>query len=105
MIGCEKSILKQVRGQIRTAGWQQEKKEKEKNELSQRPPATSPLINRAREQAEWKGEKGVETNEPTQRPPATTSSIFLLNELKASEIYSAYLEACEARRKHSKNGI
>ena len=61
-------------------------------------------MNQAREQAKWKEEKGVEINEPTKQLPATTLSDFLLDELKASGIYSAYLEAREAGRICSTNG-
>ena len=58
IVGCERSILKQVRGWIRTAEWQKEKRGKEHYEPSQQPPATSPPINRARQQAEWKKSEG-----------------------------------------------
>ena len=117
MIECERSILKRVRRRIKTAKQQQEKREKEKNELSQQPPATIPQFNRAREQAEWKEEKGKEANASTKRLSTTILSTILLyehlstillDELRASaskisatprqrKIAIAYLEAREAR--------
>ena len=107
--------------------WQQDKREKAKDALSQRTTATIPPINRAREQADWKEEKGEEKNEPTKRFPATILSTILsdellstilLDKLKSSAyklfvtprqreiatIVTAYLEAREARRKRSTNG-
>ena len=61
IVGCERSILKRVRGRIRTAKWQ-----KEKDEPSQRTTATSPpKLNQERVRgrirtADWQQEKHQE---------------------------------------------
>ena len=106
--------------------WQLDKREKAKDEASQRATATIPPINRAGEQSKWKEEKGDEKNEPTKRFPATFLSSILSNEflttslldkLKSSDYklsatprqrkiaatVTEYLEAHEARRKRSTN--